>query len=109
MRGTTISFGCLAVCSLHFCFIAAAPAAPRAESSSGESSPLAVTWRLVEGLSDNRFRAELTLRNLSKERLTPPWSLFFNSSARLKKGSVEPPLELVHVNGDFYELRSPAN
>ncbi len=74
-------------------------------TNSKRDTALSATWRLVENLPDNRYQAELTLRNNADEPFVPPWDLYFNSSSRIDPRSVAPPLVLGHVNGDLYVLR----
>jgi hexosaminidase len=78
-----------------------------AENPASISRPeISATWRLIENLSDNRFTAELSLRNGTSETLSAPWTLYFNSAMRISPESVAAPLVLKQVNGDLYSLRA---
>ena len=91
MRGL-LSVGCSFV-------VLASLVVPHAEAK------VSVAWRVIENRPDNRFQAELTLRNDGGNPLPQQWSLYFNSSCRLLPESVAAPFVLSHVNGDFYVLR----
>lgn len=70
--------------------------------------PVALAWRLVENLSEKRFRSELTVTNCGAAPLAEGWALFFSSAPKLYADSVSPDFTLTHVNGDFYVLRPKA-
>jgi hexosaminidase len=72
-----------------------------------ESSGLAlsVSWRLLDNLRENRFIAEIELRNDGNVSLADDWALYFNSASKLSPLSGGADFQLLHINGDFYILR----
>ena len=92
------------------CLLVILVLSPAQRATAKGTDPLSVaafttTWRLLENLPDDRFRAEFTLRNNMNEPLAPSWALYFNSRGQISPKSVEPPLVLDHIDGDLYVLR----
>ena len=61
---------------------------------------LSLSWRLIDNLPDNRFQAELTLKNDGAVPLDGNWALYFNSASQLVPASVAEGYRLSHINGE---------
>jgi hexosaminidase len=68
-------------------------------------SPISLEWRLIGNLPDNRYQAEITLKNVGARPLGVAWALYFNSGSRLYPDTLTGEFALTHINGDFFVLR----
>jgi hexosaminidase len=69
------------------------------------ASRIAVSWKLLGHRPDNRFAAQLNLRNDSAEFISADWALYFNACSKLLPESLSGEYKLTHVNGGLYVLR----
>ncbi len=86
------------------------PAAPN-ESAELPAHPhandLALRWRVDTNLIDggSRFRSTLTLQNGGEVSLKGEgWTLYFNFLREIDSTSVEAPVAVTRINGNFYKL-----
>jgi len=90
----------------------ALPGRAEAQQDPGPTADdLAVRWGVDSNLIEegSRFRSTLTLRNRGEEPLRDAgWTLYFNFLREIPPETVEGPVDLRRINGDFYALE-PGN
>src|SRR5260221_8409189 len=92
-------------CLFIFCCALTMVIVPAPIAAAEATTPLSLTWRLLENQPDGRFKAALVVQNDRQEPLVGDWSLYFNSDRRLLPESDSLPIAMEHVNGDLYRLR----
>jgi len=77
------------------------------QASHPRAEKLAVRWAVETNLVDdgNRFRSVLSLTNHGEAPLgREGWTLYFNFLRPIDPASVEAPVDITRINGDFYRL-----
>ncbi|MDJ0839278.1 MAG: family 20 glycosylhydrolase [Acidobacteriota bacterium] len=71
--------------------------------------PFKVGFKLKQNMlnGEERFAAEISLKNNGVVPLAGGWKLFFNSIRKIDPGSLPKGLRLEHINGDFFCLSAP--
>jgi hexosaminidase len=80
-------------------------------ASHPSAEDLAITWGVETNLVEDgrRFRSAMTLRNRGDVPLAETgWTLYFNFLREIDPATVEAPVDLTRINGDFYRLE-PGN
>jgi hexosaminidase len=101
----------LASSCVLFCVLTALLVLPGRVSAQQGSGPtadeLAIRWGVDSNLIEegSRFRSTLTLRNRGEKPLRGAgWTLYFNFLREIPSETVEGPVRLRRINGDFYAL-----